>query len=343
VLLSSPDLIPIGGAALAGAAFGVTVQRSRFCLLAAVANARLFGDWRQLGAFLAALGVAVALSQALAAAGVVNLAESSYRASPLDWAGALAGGTVFGVGTVLAGGCAGRTLVGAAEGNGGYLVALVTFALGAWMAAYGWLEPARLALIRATAAPLADGDAGVPAILGVPPLIVAIPVALAALLAAAAIARRAGSQALACAGAVVGVLAALGWWASVSRDEFAAARPDSLSFSGGLARIVLLLGGKQLGSGGFGVALVLGAIAGAAASALASRTWRWILPPPGQMLRSAAGGLLMGVGAAFAGGCNIGHGITGLSALSFKSVLVVVAIGAGILPTLAWFERRALD
>ncbi len=339
--LSAFDLVRLGGASLVGGLFGAIAQRSRFCLLAAVANARLFGDLRQIGAFLAAVGVGVGLTQALELGGFVDVAASGYRAAPLDWAGAILGGVVFGVGTALAGGCAGRTLVGAAEGNGGYAIALAAFALGAWLAAYGALEPARIALSRATAAALAGGDAGLPAMLGIGSAPVAVAVAIPALAAAIAIARRTDAFALAWAGAAIGAVAALGWLASAAGDEFGSARPDSLSFSGGLARIVLLAGGARLGSGQFGVAIVIGTLAGAAASAALSRSWRWVTPTAGQGLRSAAGGALMGIGAAFAGGCNVGHGITGLSALSLKSALVVMAIGMGILVTIGWFERRA--
>ncbi len=47
------------------------------------------------------------------------------------------------------------------------------------------------------------------------------------------------------------------------------------------------------------------------------------------MLRSMAGGALMGVGGAFALGCSIGQGLTGLSTLAIGSFLAAAGIFAG--------------
>ncbi|MEM8858964.1 MAG: YeeE/YedE family protein [Chloroflexota bacterium] len=44
----------------------------------------------------------------------------------------------------------------------------------------------------------------------------------------------------------------------------------------------------------------------------------------------AAGGLLMGVGAGIAGGCNLGHSMVGVSLLSWGSIVTTVAIVAGV-------------
>jgi len=41
------------------------------------------------------------------------------------------------------------------------------------------------------------------------------------------------------------------------------------------------------------------------------------------------GGFLAGFGAAYAGGCTSGHGITGLASLQLASLIAVLAIFAG--------------
>ena len=48
----------------------------------------------------------------------------------------------------------------------------------------------------------------------------------------------------------------------------------------------------------------------------------------------------MGIGGSLAAGCNIGHGITGLSALSIKSALATVAILTGMRLGLAWLTKH---
>ena len=44
----------------------------------------------------------------------------------------------------------------------------------------------------------------------------------------------------------------------------------------------------------------------------------------------AAGGFVMGVGAAVAGGCNLGHSMVGVPLLSVASIVTTLAIGAGV-------------
>jgi uncharacterized membrane protein YedE/YeeE len=44
----------------------------------------------------------------------------------------------------------------------------------------------------------------------------------------------------------------------------------------------------------------------------------------------AVGGLLMGIGAALAGGCNLGHGLVGVPLLSLGSITTVAAMLPGV-------------
>ena len=87
----------------------------------------------------------------------------------------------------------------------------------------------------------------------------------------------------------------------------------------------------------YGIASALGVIAGSAAYALATRTFRW------QGFRDAedtanhvVGGLLMGFGGITALGCTIGQGITGFSTLALGSMLTFVSIVAGSAATMKY-------
>jgi uncharacterized membrane protein YedE/YeeE len=51
---------------------------------------------------------------------------------------------------------------------------------------------------------------------------------------------------------------------------------------------------------------------------------------PRRYLELAAGGFLMGVGAAIAGGCNLGHALVGVPLLSLGSITTVFAMGTGV-------------
>ena len=129
-----------------------------------------------------------------------------------------------------------------------------------------------------------------------------------------------------------------GWWATgwLSRDEFSVGRPESLTFSGPLARIGhALMTGETTGAI-FGPAVVLAAAAGAAMSAAFARQLRWIAPRRDRIFAMLAGGGLMGLGSVLAGGCNIGQGMSGVSTLSTQSFLATAAMLAGVRFGVMW-------
>lgn len=335
----NPTLVA-GGLAL-GLIFGAIVQRSRLCMMAAVSNRLLMGDRRQIDAYLVAVAVAILGTQALDSGGWVAIAESSYRSARIDWVGATLGGLMFGFGTTLAGGCAARILVGAAEGSGGALLALLAFALAATATQFGAIEPVRLWLTSATAVESAPGASSISTLLGMPHWVLAALVAGACLARVALAARADRSPGLLAAGAAVGALVVAGWWITgyLARDEFSALRPASLTFSGPVARASeYLLAGRGSGSG-FDVSLAAGVLGGAWVSSLLARRYRWVPPDPGHVLHALAGGTLMGVGAILAGGCNIGQGLSGMSTLSVGSLIAVVGIVLGMGLGIAWLDR----
>jgi len=115
-----------GGLLLFGAAFGIILQRCRFCFARAFRDPFMTGD--------ASMVKAVALSIVIGAIGVGILKWTGFRSeslwvTPVFWWGSLAGGFVFGTGMVIAGGCGSGTLWRAAEGQLKLWVALFTFAI----------------------------------------------------------------------------------------------------------------------------------------------------------------------------------------------------------------------
>lgn len=333
----------IGGGLALGALFGLIVQRSRFCVLAAVSNWVLMRDLRQAHGYLAAVAVAVVGTAVLELTGIVPVSESFYRGARIDWLGTVAGGAVFGFGVALAGGCAGRLLVRGAEGSIGAWLAMVAVGLGAAASAYGVFAPVRVALMDATAISSAAGDASIPALLGLPSWLTPTAVALGCILAIAPTVRRHASAGMMLAGALIGALVVMGWGVTgyLARDEFDASvvRPASLAFAGPLAQLTRFVASGEMMGSLFPVMLVAGGLLGAFASAWARGQFRWVFPSVQEIARAVLGGSLMGVGAVFAGGCNIGQGLTGMSTLSVSAVLAVIGMAAGMRLGLAWLQH----
>ncbi|MBW2406315.1 MAG: YeeE/YedE family protein [Deltaproteobacteria bacterium] len=75
--------------------------------------------------------------------------------------------------------------------------------------------------------------------------------------------------------------------------------------------------------------LTLGLLWGAFGSALLSKQFVIRKAPPLELLKGIVGGTLMGIGAAMAGGCNVGGFFTAVSALSASGLAMMVGLLAG--------------
>ena len=113
---------------LFGAAFGVVFQRSRFCLLRAFREPFMTGESEHARAGALALTLSMIGFVILKA---TDLKDGGEWVFPSFWQGALFGGTLFGFGMVIAGGCGAGSLWHAGEGHIKLWIAVLFFALGA--------------------------------------------------------------------------------------------------------------------------------------------------------------------------------------------------------------------
>jgi len=113
---------------LFGVVFGVVFQRSRFCLVRAFREPFMTGDAEHTRA--AALALAVSML-GFAILKFTDLKDRGDWVFPGAGLGALTGGTLFGVGMTLAGGCGAGSIWRAGEGHVKLWAALAGFALGA--------------------------------------------------------------------------------------------------------------------------------------------------------------------------------------------------------------------
>jgi uncharacterized membrane protein YedE/YeeE len=121
---------------------------------------------------------------------------------------------------------------------------------------------------------------------------------------------------------------------------------ESLSFVAPLAyslEMLMLWTDKSLRLT-FGIAAVLGTIAGSAVYALSSRTFRWEgFASLADLRNQLIGAVLMGAGGVTAAGCTIGQGLSGLSTLAIGSFIAVAGIalgGVAMLKVIAWQAER---
>lgn len=333
----------VGGGVLTGIIFGVLMQRFRFCMVAATANWILIKDMRQVGAFVAALMIAIAGTQYLEITGWVDISQAAYRNSQLDWLGVILGGLLFGIGATMAGGCATRTVVRFAEGNIQSLIALFSFMIFASITQFGLLETTRLKMTAATSINL-QTDAGISSMLSVSPTIIALIVVIGLLAFLIYSIRNQNTQwTWLLAGAVIGGLVVFSWIVTgdLGQDEFDPRRPSAMTVSGPMARFGYLLMSQKVPALSFAISFVLAMAVTAFVTALVTREFKITPVPRGMTLKTVLGGALMGIGGILAYGCNVGQGLSGTSTLSLESLLATIAMFAGVALTVKFWERQS--
>ena len=128
---------------ITGLIFGVSAQRSRFCLRAAAVEFARGKMEAAVSVWFLTFSTAVVWVQAASLLGLMHPADARMMAVPGSWSGAIIGGLMFGAGMVMARGCSGRLLVLASTGNLRSLVSGLIFAVVAQMSLKGWLAPIR--------------------------------------------------------------------------------------------------------------------------------------------------------------------------------------------------------
>ncbi len=316
-----------------GGVFGAAARSGRFCLLRGMRGVMGGGDSSAIRAFALAMAVAILVTQALDLFGGTDLSVSLPMRERFSWSGMLLGGTIFGVGMVLANACGARALVLAAGGNLRSVLVLLCLGLGAQASLTGVLAPLRVSLQSGgLVEPMARSlpqlfpslDPQLATALTAGPLVLVLAVLSLPLL------RTQRLQAISA--AIIGLAVAGGWWISFATDDpFDPKVLTSISFVGPMGDGMLWL---MLSTGralSFGVAIVAGTLLGALATALLARDFRVeSFGATGQILRAMAGGILMGFGGVLALGCSIGQGLGGVSTLSLASLVAFSGILAGI-------------
>jgi uncharacterized membrane protein YedE/YeeE len=349
--------------------FGAVAQRTNFCTMGAISDVVNMGSWGRMRMWMLAMAVAIAGATALQLTGQVDLAKSIYTRPNFAWLSYLVGGFTFGVGMTLGSGCGNKTLVRIGAGNLKSVVVLSFLAISAYMTLKGlfgiwrvtWLDPVSVDLASRGFAGQ-DLPSIVSAVAGVERKAAYAGVAAVVAIALALFAfkdrdfRRDFDHVLG--GVVLGALIVAGWY--VTGHVGFGENPDtlentffgtnsrtleSLSFvapAAYLLEILLLWSDKSLAVT-FGIALALGVIAGSAAYALATRTFRWEgFASAEDTANHVIGGILMGFGGVTALGCTIGQGITGISTLALGSVVATLAIVAGSWTTMKYQYWRLM-
>ena len=299
---------------LCGLLLGFVLQRGRFCIVGAYRDLFINKSSKM---FLATF-IVIAI-QSIGVFAMVGTGMFSLQAGAFPWLGTMIGGIIFGIGMVLAGGCATGTWYRAGEGLIGSWIALFGYMLGAAMTKYGVLEPVGTKMLSYRA-----NDTYIHETFNVSPWILVV------LLTGVVgyftwrelrkpklkiFRMKPKKTGLAhilfekswhpfVTAALVGLIAILAWPLSV-----ATGRIHGLGITTPSANTLTFLVTGDGAMVDWGVMLVIGILIGSFIAAKGSGEFRFRLPDKKTLGNNAIGGLTMGFGASIAGGCTIGNGL----------------------------------
>ncbi|TVQ27859.1 MAG: YeeE/YedE family protein [Spirochaetaceae bacterium] len=316
-------MIATAGIAL-GLLLGFSLQRGGYCMNTAFRSFYLEKDRSLVRAWVLVLIINIIGVTLFTDLGILN-----PLVAPFFWPAAVIGGFVFGVGMVVAGGCASGTYYRCGRGMLGSIAALVGFVIGTALTDGGALTPLQQSL-RGYTVTVGGGDATVFGLLGISSLWLRWGVILVLAAAAGLWLARSPKQKFLIGwswqrtGLFVGLAAFAAWLLSAMQG-----REFGLSFTQPTVALTrFVIGGD---SSGISVAsfMVIGVPLGAFLAAKAAGEAVLRMPDPRRFVRQFGGGITMGLGASIAGGCNIGHSITGMSTLGLTAMVSTMFIILG--------------
>ena len=322
-----------------GILFGFVMQRGRFCMNSAFRDTVLLKDYTLLKSVGAAILVSMIGFAIMAATGLIQI-----NPKPLFWGANLVGSFIFGIGMVVAGGCASGITYRVGEGMVGALVAVIGLAIAGTLTAMGFLKPIKDALQTSTTITTADGASPTLAsVLGLPYPIMALVIAIVLAVIWFLYIRKNGDPDLESdlsgsfidrvfkhswnwlvTGIGIGIVSILAFPLSA-----AAGRNYPLGITAGWIQWVKMIMPSVDAAVNWIALLVIGIIVGAFIGALIAGEFKIRVPKWGMLGQALLGGLIMGFGAVTSGGCNVTHILSGIPQLAISSILAGIAIILG--------------
>ncbi|MDD2740810.1 MAG: YeeE/YedE family protein [Rhodocyclaceae bacterium] len=345
---------------------GIVAAKTHFCTMGAISDIVNMEHWDRMRMWILAIAIAIIGTHLLQHLGLINLSNSIYQRPSLPWPSLLLGGTLFGIGMTLAGGCVNKNLLRMGAGSLRSFVVLVFVGISAYMTLKGlfgqwrasYIDPIAINLTSfgmqtQSLSELVANLIGLPATR--PPLVAPGLVAFALLVFVFMEARFRSNTEQIIGGIILGLIVTGGWY--LTGHIGFAENPDTLemSYLGTNSRtmesmsfvaptaysleLLMLWTDKSLRLT-FGIATVIGVALGSLIYALTTKTFHWEgFASLEDLKMQLLGAVMMGFGGVLAMGCTIGQGMSGISTLALGSFLALTGIIGGSVATMKWQLR----
>ncbi len=344
-----------------GFLFGFFLEKADLCGASAFSEIIMMKDWQKFLGICTVIVVSMIGFAALSAAGWIKL-----NPKPLIWANYIVGGTAFGVGIVLAGGCVSGCLFKSGQGNLNSMAGLVGIPLGVAAVEYGPFHGLTMYLKQFIVKAPGGSSVTFSSVTGLPYGLLAVIFAVVALMVAWMLKKKQPAHDNGIkkediplfqrimtrpwkpwqAGVAIGILACFAYLSSA-----ASGRNYPLGVTHGVLHAQLLFTDAPLKHvyaskvplpvvqetagtpdkpakkvSWWLILSVSTLVIGAFTSAKMSNKIKFLPRPPDQTAIAFLGGILLGTGAAIAGGCVVGNIMSGVALMSVGNVLFFVTV-----------------
>lgn len=345
--ITSASIMTLVSGLVTGILFGFVLQRGRFCMNSAFRDIIFIQDVTLLRAYLLALLISILGANLMEDLGVFG--DMGLRRQSFNIIANIIGGYLFGIGMVLVGGCGSGVIYRIGEGYISAIVGTLGFACSLVASIHGPLKPLSNAL-KSFKVSIGSGDEAIsnPALwdlfgggatlkwLIISVIAIAIIVFVLKGKPFAKGPKKGYSWSLT--GLLLGIILIFALWASYfwggQTRGLSAAGPTSEAFlalilGNSMARFDPMFDFWGIFHGSWSALYILGIPLGAYISAKGLGEFKFQVPPANEVIRVFLGSIVMGFGAATAGGCTVGHALTGVTSLALASIVSTIFIILG--------------
>lgn len=314
---------------LIGLLFGGIAQKNQFCFSGSIKDYLLTNSTRRAASVVMAIMVAVISSYWISVYYDIDLTQSIYYKSDINYFSIIFGGVLFGSGMIIADGCSSRHLIKFAQGDAYSLVTVLFIAIFAYITTKGVLyEPIALfsknELLIELSSKIKINSLNI--------FLLLIPLGIFLYLLTKKFSRLLELTD----GILIGLLVAFGWYVTgvIGADSMERVIPfTSLSFVYPSANTLNFITHYQTGKLTFTISIILGVLTGAFLMSKVNKKYSFGCTSNLQRSKikyNMLGGAMMGIGGVLAIGCTVGQGLSGISTLAISSVIAIISIfGSG--------------
>ncbi|MCX8028327.1 MAG: YeeE/YedE family protein [Thermodesulfovibrionales bacterium] len=345
--VSEAGLMTLLSGFVIGILFGFVIQRGRFCMNSAFRDVIFVQDVTFIRAYLLALLIAIVGANLMEDLGVFG--EMGLRRQSFNIIANIVGGYLFGIGMVLVGGCGSGVIYRIGEGYVSAIVGTLGFACSLVATIHGPLKPISSAL-KSFKVSIGSGDDAIsnPALWDLFGGGITLKWLIIAIISAIIIPfvlkgnpfgkgpKKGYSWSLT--GFLLGIILILALWSSFywggQTRGLSAAGPTAEAFlalilGNSMARFDPMFDFWGIFQASWSALYIIGIPIGAYISARGLGEFKFQVPPANEVIRVFLGSLVMGFGAATAGGCTVGHALTGVTSLALASIVSTIFIILG--------------